>query len=256
MSERCVGDLPALVHLEHDAAFRHSYIGEEDLVEVCRTGHIDKWAYFDAGRIHREQDIGDAMMLLGIRISSDETEHHVGLARRGGPDLLTIDDEVIAILDCARAQRRKIRSRARLRIPLAPDQLSLERPLNVRLFLFRCSEFKQCRHQHRNALTGERPWHPGTRELFGNDPGFQDIGLGAIPAVFGGNGTRRQAFPDQELLPGETFRMLQALVVRARRKMGVGFQRFCDLVTKRGVFGAQCQIHKPTLERLPQGLAI
>jgi hypothetical protein len=37
--------------------------------------------------------------------------------------------------------------------------------------------------------------------------------------------------------------------------MGIGVQDLRDLVAESGVFGAECQVHDQTVDRLPQGSA-
>src|SRR5687768_6032620 len=80
--------------------------------------------------------------------------------RQRGPDLLAVDDELVALADSRRAQARQIRTGTRLRVSLAPDMLAGENLRQVfRLLLFGAEPDQQRADQAeamvRNARTAE-----------------------------------------------------------------------------------------------------
>src|SRR3546814_4477763 len=64
------------------------------------------------------------ILLLRILVGADEEESPVGMLRQRRPGLLPVDDIVVAVAHGRRAQAGKIRTRARLRIALAPPILA------------------------------------------------------------------------------------------------------------------------------------
>jgi Protein of unknown function (DUF1302) len=65
----------------------------------------------DARRVHRRQDVADAAVLAGAGLPAHQHEDHVRRVGRAGPDLLTVDDEVVAVTITLRAGRRSRGSR-------------------------------------------------------------------------------------------------------------------------------------------------
>ncbi len=51
----------------------------------------------DARRFQRQQDEGEAVVALRIRIAAEQPEQPVGIDSARGPDLLAVDDIVIAV---------------------------------------------------------------------------------------------------------------------------------------------------------------
>src|SRR5439155_17088444 len=74
-------------------------------------------------------------MLRRLRISTRQQDTHIRDVRHTGPDLLPIDDKIIAVLDCPGLQRGQIRARVRLRKALAPDLLGAQNAWDIALFL-------------------------------------------------------------------------------------------------------------------------
>src|SRR5262245_10443548 len=64
--------------------------------------------------------------------------------RVASPDLLTIDDEIIAILDRACLHSAEIRARARIRVPLAPNLVTAENTGNAAFLLLFCAPVHDC----------------------------------------------------------------------------------------------------------------
>ena len=78
------------------------------------------------GRLHVDEEVGDAAVLRRIRVGAGEHEHPVGGMRAGGPDLLAVDDEVVAIADGASLEAGEVGAGAGLAVALAPAALRRE----------------------------------------------------------------------------------------------------------------------------------
>src|SRR5581483_1376594 len=71
-------------------------------------------------------EVADALVLRGIRVGAREEDHVLRDVRAGGPDLLAVDDVVVAVLRRARLQRGEVGARAWLAEALAPDRVALD----------------------------------------------------------------------------------------------------------------------------------
>ena len=74
-------------------------------------------------------------MLRRVRVGAREQEDPVGVVRLAGPDLLTVDHEVVAVPDGARLQRREIGAGAGFAVALAPLHLARRDAVEVLLLL-------------------------------------------------------------------------------------------------------------------------
>ena len=61
---------------------------------------------------------------FGRRVGAHQREHPVGMVRPGGPDLLAVDDEVVAVAHRRGAQAREVGAGIGFGIALAPDRLA------------------------------------------------------------------------------------------------------------------------------------
>ena len=80
----------------------------------------------DAGRLHVEQQVADAAVLRRVRVRAGEHEHPVGEVGAGGPDLLAVDDVVVAVADGAGLEAGEVAAGAGLAEALAPRDLAAE----------------------------------------------------------------------------------------------------------------------------------
>ena len=115
--------------------------------------------HLDARRRHREQQVGDARACFGSSGSvRHQAEHHVGVVRRAGPDLLAVDDEV-SPSSTSRASARR-RGRCPRPAPSSPGTRSPRRgcvgPIQ-RCFCSSRAELEQRRHQHARCPGSPRP---------------------------------------------------------------------------------------------------
>ena len=92
----------------------------------------------DAGRFQVDQQHADAgVARLGFGIGAHQREHPVGEVAVGGPHLVAVDDEVVAVELGARGQAREVGAGAGLRIALAPGHLAGEDRRQVLRLLLR-----------------------------------------------------------------------------------------------------------------------
>ena len=83
------GLLPRAVDLAQHMIVGHECVVEHDLVEIVLAGHLDDRIDRDAGRLHVDQELGEAVaaVLLGRRRGAEQADHVVGDMRVAGPDL-------------------------------------------------------------------------------------------------------------------------------------------------------------------------
>ena len=72
-------------------------VGEEHLGELGGAVDLLDGPHLDAGLVHRAQQVGDALVLGGVLVGPAQDEDVVGDEALGGPDLLTVDDPLVAV---------------------------------------------------------------------------------------------------------------------------------------------------------------
>lgn len=121
---------PALVLFADPVLGGHAHVGEEHFVHFVLAVERDDRAHLHAGRIHVDEQEADAFLLAHVGRGAHEAEDHVRVMAERRPSLLAVDDVMIAprihAAHRARAHRREIRARARLRIALAPPVGAVE----------------------------------------------------------------------------------------------------------------------------------
>src|SRR6185312_14995061 len=75
----------------------------------------------DALALHVEEEHRQALVLGHIGIGAGDQKAVVGIMRARGPDLLAVDDPVVALLLRAGTKPRHVRAAGRLGEQLAPD---------------------------------------------------------------------------------------------------------------------------------------
>ena len=130
-------DLPSLPDRTQPLRIRHAHIGEEHLVEVRRARHLMDRPDLDARRFHVEEEEGQPLMLRHVRIGAHDDDAEIRQMRAGGPDLLPVDDPVVAVALRPRAQRRQVRPAGRFGEQLAPHLLAAQRRPHMAIELFR-----------------------------------------------------------------------------------------------------------------------
>ena len=103
---------------------RNHDVGEIDLVEFLHAvGLLDR-PHLDAFALHVEEEHRQALVLGHVGIGAGDQQAVVGIMRARGPDLLAVDDPVVAVLFGAGAQARDVGAAGGLREQLAPDLLA------------------------------------------------------------------------------------------------------------------------------------
>ncbi len=120
-AEQCVGDRPPVVDPTEDVVLGRLGIGVEDLVEVAVTGDVDDRANLDARLIHGHEQERDAGVFGDIGVGPAEREDHVGVPAGGGPDLLAVDDPLVAVELGLAAEPGEIATGIGLGVALAPE---------------------------------------------------------------------------------------------------------------------------------------
>ena len=156
VAEQIFGDVPAPVLLIDEVALFSARVGEVGLAEGrVAADQLDR-PRLHARLVHIEQNEADALVLRRVGISTDEAEDPVGLVGVAGPDLLTVDDIVIAPIHRLRLQAGEVGARARLRIALAPANLAADDRRQMLLLLVLGAELQQRRAEHPNAEAVQR----------------------------------------------------------------------------------------------------
>ena len=110
-------------------ARRHADVGEEDLVEVAEVlvAELGERSGLDARRLHVDQERRDALVLRDVGIGAHEAQAPVGVVGARRPDLLAVDDEIVAVEHGSGRQAREVAARARFAHAEAPRDLGPQR---------------------------------------------------------------------------------------------------------------------------------
>ena len=108
MAEQVFRVSPALVLFTDEVFHRHLHVIEEHFIHFVIFVQHDDRTHRDAGRMHVDQQEGNALLLARRRIGAHQAEDHVGVLRQRGPGLLTVDNVMIALALRTRLQRCEI----------------------------------------------------------------------------------------------------------------------------------------------------
>jgi hypothetical protein len=176
--ERGVGDLPALAAPAHDVGLGHAHVLEEHLVERVLAqvaGHGAQGLDLEPRRVHGHEQVADAGVLGGLGLGPHQREHHVRLVRGARPDLLPVDDEVVALLSRRRLQAGEVAAGARFRVALAPEHLAAHGRADPASLLLLASVLQQGGHQHGRPLGRHAAGDAGAVELLVHDHGLEQV---------------------------------------------------------------------------------
>src|SRR5712692_956237 len=134
-AERGLRDLPAAVQAADEVARLRPRVGHEDFREKRGARDLLEWPYLDAGLAHVEEQARDPLVLGDLRVRPREEDPPVGDGPARRPDLLAVDEEVVALVLGARLEAREVGARVRLRVELAPDLLGGQHLPEVALLL-------------------------------------------------------------------------------------------------------------------------
>src|SRR5690606_10934958 len=108
------------VQLADQVLGRHPYVFEPDLAEVLAAGHVLDRDDRDAGGVHVDDQLGQALVRLGVGVGAADEVDQVGLGSAGVPDLLPVHHEVVAVALGPGADRGHVRAGVGLGHPYAP----------------------------------------------------------------------------------------------------------------------------------------
>ena len=118
---------PTFAGLADHVRGRNSGVVEQHLAELGRdpADHPQRPLH-DPGLVHRDRERRQALVLRHVGISAREQEAPVGDVGVAGPDLVTVDHELVAVAHRGRAQRREVGAGVGLAEALAPPVASAD----------------------------------------------------------------------------------------------------------------------------------
>ena len=192
---------PAVVELADEILPRDDDIGEEDLVEVRirGLGQFGDGPVLDARRAHVDHQHADALVLRRVRVGAHETEAPVGVLRAGGPHLLAVHDELVAVFDGAHREGGKVAPRVGFAHAEAPADLGAQRRQRPPFTLFGRAVVDDRRRHDRQALRVGGAADLAPRELLEIDHLLGRVGV--APAELGRPAGHEIAVVEQRALP-------------------------------------------------------
>ncbi len=118
--QRRPSDSPASTHLTDDVGVRHHRVGQEDLHERVAVVHLLDRPHLDAGLVHVDHEVGDALVLHRVPVGASHEDRHVGVIGTGVPDLLAVDDPAVAVAHGRRLHAGQVGTGAGFGEQLAP----------------------------------------------------------------------------------------------------------------------------------------
>jgi hypothetical protein len=115
--------LPSLVEWPEQIGLGYAQVLEKDFVELGLAGYLLERAHDDAGALHVDQQAAQSLVPRNVGVGAHEKLAEVRAMGERGPDLLTVDDKVVALEHGASLQRGEVRAGGRLRHPFGPDLL-------------------------------------------------------------------------------------------------------------------------------------
>ena len=237
--EQALGDAPALVHFADEILLGHLHGVQEHLAEMGRSADERDRASFDALALHVDQQEGDAA-LLRTGIGADERETPVGMIGARGPDLLPLDQIMIAHIDAFGLERGEVGTGARLGKALAPAGHALGDAGEMLRLLRLGAELQKRRTEHRIAGHLHRVERPDAPHFLRQNLGLLMIERaaaingrpgGSAPALF-----RHPIAPENPVGIGLGIRRIVLIgdrILEGERGREVGFQPAARLGAKR-----------------------
>ena len=100
---------------------------EEHLVERRVLVHLVHRADLDAGLVHRQHEVADAAVLRDVRVGAGQQQAEVGVVGARAPQLLAVDDPLVAVALGVGGQPGEVGPVGRLAEQLAPRVLAGDR---------------------------------------------------------------------------------------------------------------------------------
>jgi hypothetical protein len=127
-------DAPAAVHLAEHQVVGHEDVVEEHLVELGLAEHVRQRPHSDAGTVHRQQEVRDALVPWASA-GAGEQDRVRGEMGPAGPDLLAPHHPATVHFSRFGPKRRQVRAGFRLGEQLAPDLVARQDRFQETLFL-------------------------------------------------------------------------------------------------------------------------
>jgi hypothetical protein len=132
------------------------------LVEGVGVHQVDERHHRDTGRLQIDEEVADPPVLRRLLIRAGEQDHPLGEVPLTRPDLLAVDDVIIAVAHRPRLQRGEVRPCPRLGEALTPQHLRpRDRRQMLRPLLLRPPDHQGWTDQLRAKTKPERRTRPG-----------------------------------------------------------------------------------------------
>ena len=154
-AQQRLGDAPTCVEFTHQVGGRHAHVFQEHFAQLAVPRHVPDRPHPDAGLVHVDQEEADAGLLLRLLVGARQHEDVAGVGGERGPDLLAVDDVLVAIGDRLGTQPRQVRARIRFGVPLAPQVLASDDLRQPLVALLGRAVADQQRADHQDAHVGK-----------------------------------------------------------------------------------------------------
>jgi len=165
VAEQGLGHGPAVVERTHQIFRRHFYIAEKHLAEFFFPGDMADGADIYARQCQIDQQKADALLLLVVVAGAYQRIAVCGFHRQGGPDLLAVDDKVVALAVGAGFETGEVGTGVGLGIALGPVVIAGEDARQVLLLLGSAAVFHQGRAELGDTVV-DHPRYADALHLF------------------------------------------------------------------------------------------
>src|SRR5262249_39367726 len=132
-------DVPALADIAEAFAVGDPDAGHVDLVELGFAGRLYEGAHLDTVGVHVDDGHRQALVLDLLRICAYQHDSEARDVGQRGPDLLAVDDPLVAVAHAAHRQAGDVGARAGLAEELAPNLFAREQRAQVTRLLLRAA---------------------------------------------------------------------------------------------------------------------
>ena len=115
--------MPASILLSHQGRLGDTHIVKENLVELVGANDVHQGTHGDAGGLHIHNEHADPFMFWDIEIGLDSQPAVVSTMGKGSEYLLTVDNQIVAILHGSGLKCSKIGSGRRFAIAQTENKL-------------------------------------------------------------------------------------------------------------------------------------
>ncbi len=122
--EHRLGHGPALIEIADPVPVRDGDVVEEVLAELGGVVDLPDGADREPGGVARHREPGESAVLGDVPVCSGQAQSPVGEVRVGAPDLLTVEDPLVAVLGGRSPGPGEVRTRRRLGEELADERVT------------------------------------------------------------------------------------------------------------------------------------